>query len=381
MQESFRLGRIAGVDVGVNWSVLVIFFLIAGGLAFGYFPAVHEELSVAVHVVAALVTAVLFFFSLLAHEVAHAVVAIRNGIEVEGITLWLFGGVAKLAGEAHDPGADLRIAGVGPLVSVALAVAFFTLAILAGFVNAGELVFSVLSWLAVINLVLAVFNLVPAAPLDGGRILRAFLWWRRGDRISASITASRAGRVFGFVLVAVGLLLFAFTGDFGGLWLVLIGWFLTTAASAEEQHAKMSGLLGGVRVGDIMSPQPTVVPASITVDRFIEDYVFGHRFSTFPLVDTLGRPIGLVTLAQVKEMDHGARATTQVGEIACGPDEIGIVGPEDDVVDVLPKMRGCGNGRLLVVSDGLLVGILSPTDIARRLETAQLRDTRDRHHL
>jgi Zn-dependent protease/CBS domain-containing protein len=381
MTESIRLGRIAGVSVGLNWSVVVIFLLIAGSLAFGYLPFVHEDLPTSAHVAAGLVTAVVFFLSLLAHEMAHAIVALRNGLEVEGITLWLFGGVAKLGGEAHDPGADLRIAGVGPLVSVVLGIAFFGLALVADAIDVHELVVTVLVWLGVINVILAVFNLMPAAPLDGGRILRAFLWRRRGDRISASITASRAGRVFGFVLIAIGLIEFAFTGRLGGLWFVLIGWFLTSAASAEEQHARVRGALGGLKVGDVMTPNPTVVPPWLTVDDLIEDFVFGHRYSTFPLVDDYGHPVGLVTLNRLKDVPRGERSAIRVADVACSPDEVSTASPGEELVDVLPRMRGCGDGRVLVVDGGRLVGILSPTDVARLIETADLRDAHDSRHI
>jgi Zn-dependent protease/predicted transcriptional regulator len=381
MKESIRLGHIAGIRVGMNWSVLLIFVLLAFGLAAGQLPLAAPGYTQEVYIATGLATAVVFLLSLLAHEVSHAVVARRNGVEVEGITLWLFGGVAKLGGEARNPGADLRVAGVGPLVSVLLAALFYVATVASAGLGLPDLLVSMFFWLAMINLVLAIFNLMPAAPLDGGRILRAYLWRRRGDRISAAVTASRAGRVFGFLLIALGLVWFALTGDFGGLWFILIGWFLTSAAAAEEQHAKLSGALGGVTVRDVMTPDPTVAPPGISVDDFIEDYVFGHRYSTFPLVDDWGRPVGLVTLNRLKSVPREDRALVRVADIACPPDEIPLASPEDEVVALLPRMHGCSDGRVLVVDGGRLVGILSPTDIARQLEAAELRDPRDSRHL
>lgn len=374
MEESLSLGRIAGVRVGINWSVLVIFALIAGSLALVLLPDLHPEASAATHWVAGVLTALVFLGSLLAHEVAHAVVAIRNGLDVEGITLWLFGGVAKLNSEARDPGAELRIAAIGPFVSVLLAGIFGAIATVAAAAAWPGVVVSVLGWLALINLVLAVFNLFPASPLDGGRILRAFLWWRRGDSTSAAITASNAGRVFGFVLIALGLVQFALTGALGGIWLILIGWFLTTAASAEGQHARVQGALEGLRVADIMTPDPTVVPRGLTIDRFIDELVFGHRYSTFPVVED-GRPVGLITLNRVKDVPRTERPMRRIEEVACPPEDVATASPDEPLVDVLPRMAGCADGRVVVVEGGRVVGILSPRDVARQLELSDLRST------
>jgi Zn-dependent protease len=381
MNESIRLGTIAGVRVGANWSVLLIGALIAFGLAVGRFPVQYPDLPSQTYVIAGLVAAVVFFASLLAHEVSHAVVAMRNGLEVEGITLWLFGGVAKLGGEAEDPGADFRIAGVGPLVSAVLGVVFFTLSAIVEGIGFPPIVVGVFSWLALINAVLAVFNLVPAAPLDGGRILRAVLWRRHGDQARASITAARAGKVFGFVLVGLGLLEFAAGAGFGGLWFVLIGWFLINAAGAEEQHAGTRRALGGVRVGDVMTAGPTTAPAHISVADFVDDYLFRYRHSAFPLVDHGGRGAGLITLNRVKQVPSHERATTRLEDIACPADEVAVAGVDDPLVDLLERISRGSDGRALVVEDGQLVGIVSPTDIARRLEIAPLRDPRDHAHV
>lgn len=377
MNENLRLGQIAGIRIGINWSVLAIFFLIAFGLAAGRFPLQFPGHTAQAYVIAGLAAAVLFMASLLAHEVSHAVVARSSGVEVEGITLWLFGGVARLSGEAPDAGAELRIAGVGPLVSVAAGGAFFLLAVGSATLGLPGLVVAVFQWLALINVVLAVFNLVPAAPLDGGRILRAYLWHRRGDRVGAAITAARAGRVFGFLLVGLGLLELVAGAGLGGLWLVLIGWFLVNAASAEEQYAKVQGTLGDVRVREVMSPDPVSAPGSLRVDEFVDRFVFHHRFSAFPLVDDGGRPLGLVTLNRVKQVPWDRRTTTLVADIACPADEVPLADPDEPLADLLIRMAGCEDGRALVVDGGRVVGIVSPTDVARRLVMAELRGPND----
>lgn len=380
MEESFRLGRIAGIDVGINWSVLAIFALVAFSLSTGRFPADYPDLSVLVYTVAGFVAAVLFFASLLAHELAHGIVAKRNGIEVEGITLWLFGGVARLSGEARDPAADLRVAGVGPLVSVVLAGVFGLLYLGTRQVDGG-IIGGVLGWLAVINLALAIFNLMPAAPLDGGRILRAFLWRRRGDRHSATVTASKAGRVFGFLLMGLGLIEFAFASGFDGLWLILIGWFLTNAAKSEEQYAKLQQRIGGVRVRDVMTAEPLAAPPFLSVQEFLDRYVFNYRYATFPLVED-GRPVGLLSLNRIREVPAGERRATSARRVASTMDDVATAGPDEPLMEVLPRMQGSSDGRVLVVDeDGRLIGIVSPTDVARVIELSTLRDLRDSQHV
>lgn len=381
MKETIRLGEIAGVRVGVNWSVLVIFLLIAFGLAAGRFPLLFPDQPTQAYVAAGLGAAVVFLVSLLAHEISHAVVARRNGLDVEGITLWLFGGVARLGGESSDPGAEFRIAGIGPAVSLVLALAFGGLALLADAAGLPPLAVDAIAWLALINGILAIFNLVPAAPLDGGRILRAVLWRWRGDRLQAAITAARAGRAFGFLLVALGLAQFVFVAGLGGLWLVLIGWFLINAASAEEQHAKVRGALSDVRVAEVMTAEPEVAPSDLSVEEFLDDYLMRSRHSAFPLTGDGGRPAGLVTLNRVKEVPRGARETTRVADIACDPGEVPVAAPDEPLADLLGRMAGCADGRALVVEGGRIVGIVSPSDVARRLERAELRGPRQAEHV
>ncbi len=209
-------------------------------------------------------------------------VARRNGVDVESIVLWLLGGAAQLRSEPTTPRADFRIAVVGPLTSLVLAVGFGAVGMIASLLGAEGLPIGVLAYLAGTNLLLAIFNLLPAAPLDGGRVLRAALWRWRGDREQASVAAARAGQVFGFVLIGLGLLQVLAAGGIGGLWLALIGWFLVNAATAEEQQARLSSRLSGVRVGDVMSGPPVVADGSLTLDEFIDRLAMTHRFSSYP---------------------------------------------------------------------------------------------------
>lgn len=373
MKDTVRLGRIAGVRIGVNWSVFAIFLLIAVGLGAGRFPAVYPDRNAGLYVVAALAAGLVFFASLLAHELAHAVVARRNGVEVEGITLWLLGGLARLRGEAPDPGAELRIAGVGPAVSALLAVGFAALAALLAALGDSGLDVGVLAWLAAINAILAVFNIIPAAPLDGGRLLRAVLWRRSNDKLAASITAARTGRVLGFVLLALGLAQFLSGAGFGGLWLALIGLFLVQAATMEEHDAQARRTLAGVRVSEVMSAGPVVVPDDPTVSAFIDRYVSTYRQSAYPMVDVHGRPSGIVMLDQVQQVEPELRDRVRLGSVAYPLAEVPVVNADDLVADLLPRLGGAKNARYaLVMRDGALVGIVSPSDVVWHLERSRL---------
>jgi Zn-dependent protease/CBS domain-containing protein len=374
MRASISLGRIAGIKVGINASVFLILAILVGGLATGQLPAAFPGHSVAAYVIAAIIAALLFLASLLAHELAHSLVARRNGIEVDSIVLWLLGGVAQLRGEPKTPGADFRIAVVGPLTSLALAVGFGLGALGVAQLGIGGLTFGVLAYLAATNAMLAIFNLIPAAPLDGGRVLRAALWRLRGDRQKAAVNAARAGRFFGFALIALGVLQVVTGSGLNGIWLALIGWFVVSAATAEEQQARLGSRLAGLTVGQVMAAGPTVLDGNLTVADFVSRLALTHPFSTYPLVDPEGRLTGLVTLNRVRAVPPELRATTRLGEIACAPAEVPIARPEDPLVELLDRMQGCADGRAVVVDDaGRVVGVVSSSDVARALEQADLR--------
>ncbi|MEV0153959.1 site-2 protease family protein [Micromonospora sp. NPDC050686] len=374
MRASFRLGRVAGVPVGVNWSVLVIFLLIAWALSASQFPRAYPGRSLVEYWAAGLAAAVVFFLGLLAHEVSHSVVAKRNGIQVEGITLWLFGGVSELKGEARDPGAELRIAGVGPLVSLLIGAIFGAIALVLSLAGVHGLLLGSLAWLAGINVLLAIFNILPAAPLDGGRLLRAAVWKATGDRTKASVVAARAGRILGVVLIGLGLWQFIAGAGVGGLWLALIGWFLIGAAGVEERQARMGGTLRGIRVADVMTPQPQTASGAMTVADFVDHYLFAYRHTALPLTDGDGHPVGLVTLDRVRGIPADRRGSTTLGEVACRADELVLARPDEDLTELLPRLSECADGRALVVTDQRLVGIVSPSDISRAVQRGSLRE-------
>jgi Zn-dependent protease/predicted transcriptional regulator len=373
LKSSLPLGRIAGVRVQVDVSAILIVVILVLSLASGRLPAVLPGRSTVAYLAAAVAAAILFLASVLAHEVAHAVLARRNGIQVESIRLWLLGGVAQLKGNPRSPGADLRIAAVGPLTSLALGVIYGALAVGLSLAGGGGLAVAVLGYLAGVNVVLAIFNLIPAAPLDGGRVLRAVLWMIWRDQQRAAFAAGRAGRILGYVLVGLGFFQVAYGSGFSGLWLVLIGLFVVNAAAAEEQHARLGSLLRGTVVGHVMTPNPLVADPEQTVDEFIRRIAFAHPFSSYPLTDPTGRLIGLVTTNRVRAVPVDRRATTKLREIACRPDEVPTARPDEPLADLLPRMAGCADGRAIVTDENdAVVGIVSPSDVSRTMQLASL---------
>ncbi|SDK49168.1 site-2 protease family protein [Nonomuraea jiangxiensis] len=374
MRSSISLGRIAGVQVGLNISVVVIVAILVFGLAFGRFPLVFPGRSWVVYLLAGVVAAVLFMASLLAHELAHAIMARREGVGVSRITLWLLGGVAELQGEPRSPGADFRIAVVGPATSLAAGAVFAVVALLTSATLGPGLLAGMFAYLAGVNVLLAVFNLIPAAPLDGGRVLRAALWARWRDRARAAIAAARAGRGFGYMLIALGFVQVVTGRSFDGLWLALIGLFLVNAASAEEQHTRLGSALHGVRVGDVMSRHPVVAHPDETVADLVERVVMRRRLSTYPLTGEDGSFLGLVTLNRVRHVDPALRDVTRVRDIACPPAEVPQARPDEPLTDLLARMQGSADGRAVVLDpEGRLIGLLTPSDISRAVQTADLR--------
>jgi Zn-dependent protease len=356
----------------MNWSLLIVFVLITLTLDEGFSDTVSGYPDATYWVLAVIVT-VLFYACLLAHELAHSVLARRAGLPVRGITLWLFGGVSQLGGEPASADDMLRISLVGPLTSVVVGLGFAAVGVLVAVAGGPELLVVASGWLGGINIFLAVFNLAPAAPLDGGRVLAALLWRHHGDRVRAEVSATHAGMVFGYVLIALGVVVFLVGGGIGGLWFVFLGWFLLSAARAEASHVQLRDALVGVRVADVMSSQPVVAPASLTVDEFFEQYALRYRFSTFPLEGPDGDLAGLVTMSRLKAVPRQDRASTTVRDIACPMSDVPVAAPEEPIVDLLGRMTDATDGRALVLADGQLVGLVSPTDISRTISLAAFR--------
>jgi Zn-dependent protease/CBS domain-containing protein len=361
MNPSITLGRVAGVRIGINWSWLVVFALIVWTLASAVFPAQSPHLSKAAYVAMALVAAVLFFGSLLLHELGHAMQARRDGMEIEGITLWLFGGIAQFKGSFPSAAAELRIALAGPLVSALLGGIFVGVAAAGGL---GSAVDGVAAWLGYINLMLLGFNLLPALPLDGGRVLRALLWRARGDFSWATRIAAQVARGFGYLLVALGVVLFMAQGVWSGVWLAFIGWFLLQAAAAEGRYGLLREALGNLSVRDVMVRDPATVAADSTLAEFMDVVVHAHRYTTYPVVDG-GRVLGLVPFAAVARVPRAEWERKRVRECMLPIEAVPHVREDEPLVDALGELSAEPPNRALVYEDGTVVGLLSISDVGR----------------
>ncbi len=365
MKDTVRIGRIAGVEIGVNWSWVIVLALIVWTLAAGIFPAEVPGLSDATYLVMAAIAALLFFASLLLHEIGHAVRARREGMQIDGITLWLFGGVARFRGMFPSAGTEFRVAVAGPIVSVVLGVAFVLIAALA---DLGRAVHGVATWLGYINLVLAAFNLLPAQPLDGGRLLHAAIWSRTGDLVRATRQAGKAGEALGYTMIAGGVLMFIVWGAFGGAWLAFLGWFLLNAARMEARTILVRQALGGVRVGDLMTPHPVTVRADATIGQFMDGVAWRSRYTTYPVVEGAdAHPVGLLTFRGVAESPRSDWDRRTVADHMIPVSDVATVTP-DQPADAALETLMASPSRVLVVDGGRLVGILSISDIMRAIE-------------
>ena len=377
--------RIAGFPIQANPTAFLLFGVIAYLVASGLLPAAVPGATSGAYWAGGLVAAILFMGSLLAHELAHAVVARRHGVQVEAVTFWLFGGVAKLGGDAPTPRAEWRIAAIGPVVNLALGAVTFGIGRGMSALSAPELAVAVASYVAGINLLLGAFNLLPAAPLDGGRVLRALLWKGSGNRDRATVTAANVGQAIAALVVVAGIVELTAVSAIGGLWTTLIGWFLFGTARAEARRTTASSALTGLRVRDLLPPAAAdvlpAVPAWHTVAGALEAYQrTGDRRIVLPLQGFDGSPAGLVALAQLAAVPVDQRETVRVSAIAAPLEHVAVTNPDELVVELLPRLvpttRNLAAARLaghaLVVDDGVAVGVLTPTDIARAVQVAKL---------
>jgi Zn-dependent protease/predicted transcriptional regulator len=366
MDGNLTIGRLGGVEVRLHWSLLAVFALIVWSLADGVFRSQNPGLSDGTYLAMAIVAALLFLASILLHELGHSWVARREGIEVDSISLWLFGGVAQFKGRFTSAGDEARVAVIGPLISIGLGVLFVLIA-LAGLPSAVD---GVAAWLGYINLILAVFNLLPASPLDGGRVLHAALWRAKGDFAWATRVASEIGQGFGYLFIALGLLMFVVQGSFGGAWLAFIGWFLLQGARAEARYVATEQALRGLRVRDLMVVDPVTVDSESTLGRFMDDVARSLRFTTYPVLDG-GRPVGLLAFASVAAVPRPDWDSRRVRDTMIPLDEVPLFTKDEKAVDALEELSAPTANRGLVVENGHLAGLLSITDLARALEVGR----------
>ena len=370
-RSTLRLGRLAGVPIGIQPLWLVIVGLITFVLGHDYFPAEDPGLSSGAAYVLGLASALALFAGILLHELGHAVVARGRGVEVDEIDLWLLGGVARLHGEPRRPGDELRFALAGPAVTAGLLAVAVALRLAAGGVLP-EWGRAALDYQVYVNALILGFNLLPAFPLDGGRVARALLWRRSGDRERATDQAASIGRAFGIGLIAFGVLAFA-GGALGGLWLAFIGGFLIVAGGAEAKHLHVERAFAGSAVDDLMSAPAVTVPASATLEDAVTAGFAAHLYGAFPVVDEAGRAVGILALDDVRAVPATGRRTTRVAEVVT-PDPGLLVGPQTLVTDLLGRPEFHRVGRAVAVdAAGHPVGLISITDVQRRLRADALR--------
>lgn len=376
MTRSLTFGHLRGIPVGASPSALALVGLIAFLVAEGLLPASEPGLDLRVRWGVGLATAVLFAGSILAHELGHALVAQRAGVRVERIDLWLFGGVARLSGEARTPGQAFRIAGAGPLVSVVVGAA----AVAMSFGSSGlgnDASAAALAWLGVANLVLAVFNLLPGLPLDGGRMLHAVLWRRYGDRDRATRTAARAGRGVGLFLLGLAALQVLYGNLFGGIWMALIASTVRSAATAEGEAARVRHLFGGLRIREVMRPAPVTVPVWADLDELIATAATAPPQAAYPLVGWSGGLAGVVTLDGLSRVPADPHHQVRLGDLASPPDQVPQAHPDELLVAVLeraagPVPTGAGTSTIVVVDEAAVVGLITDAELRRAADLAQL---------
>jgi Zn-dependent protease/CBS domain-containing protein len=359
MRGAIRLGRILGIPIGINYTWFVALWLLTWSLARSYYPTTFPGFPQTTYFTMGLISAVLLFASVLVHELGHAVAARRYGIRTRSIILFLFGGVAQIGREPPTPASELIVAVAGPVTSLGLG----GLCWLLGRVTAGSALGAIIGYLAWINAVLAVFNLVPGFPLDGGRMLRALLWRVFGNLERATRIAARVGQIIALGLIGLGVL-GVFTGNVtGGVWLVLIGWFMDTGAQAGYQQVLLRESLGDVHVGDIMSREVHTVDPNVTLEQLVTDYFLPYKHGGFPVVWG-DRLLGIITLHDVKEVPKEHRATSTVREAMTPLARLRTVRPGTSAYDAFTRMAQDAIGRLLVVDDdGELAGILTRSDL------------------
>lgn len=375
-QGSIRLGRIAGVPLSMDLGVLVIGGFLTWILATLILPNGAPGLVGSVYWSVGIVGAVLFLASLLAHEMAHAIVARRNDVRVQGITLWLFGGFAQFENEPRTPGAEFRITAAGPATSIGLGVLFAGSALGLAAIGAPGVYTTLLFWLGIINGFLGVFNLLPGAPLDGGRLLAAALWKLRGDRVSGRIGAATFGKFIALGLVGLGLFEMFAVGGFGGIWTALIGWFLFNAARAEHVHFVGERALGDLTAGEAMCPigEPTRTWSSVA--ELVDGPLRTSQRSSVPVADWSGRIVGVVTMGDVRRLPAEKWAATTVAEIATTGDALVTADASERVSDVIGRGALAGGGFVLVTQQGRPVGLVGADEVQRAIELGRLRGGR-----
>jgi len=360
LRGGIPIGKAFGIQLRLHYSWFFIFALVTWALAASYFPYTYPSWSLSARIAAGLITSVLFFGSVLVHELMHSIVSQRQGVPVQSITLFFLGGVSQITSEPKQPGDEFRMAIVGPLSSLViggiLLGAYYQWRSVDTF--AVQFIMAIAYWLGFINVFLGVFNLIPGFPLDGGRVLRSLIWWRSRNLTSATRIASNVGRAVGFILIFIGIW-FVFTGNwFNGIWLALIGWFLESAAVGSYQQLLMQEMLKGHVASEVMSTDCAVVPPDMTIDRLVNGNVLTSGRRCFP-VGSGSEIMGLMTLHNVKEVPRDRWTTETVKEAMTPFDKLKWVRPDEELSSVLRILTEDNINQVPVVQDNKIIGMVS----------------------
>jgi Zn-dependent protease len=364
------IGKAFGISLRLHYSWFLIFVLITWALAGSYFPTTYPGWSLSLKIGAGVLTSILFFGSVLFHELMHSVVALREGIQIQEITLFFLGGVSQMRGEPKTAGDEFRMAAAGPFSSLVLGGLFLGIYyVLRGTTGeVAQFTVAISFYLGLINILLGVFNLIPGFPLDGGRVLRSLIWWRSRNFQKATKIAATIGRVIGFLFIIGGIWL-AFTGNFfNGLWLVLIGWFLEVAASSSYRQILFQGILKGHTASEVMSRDCVIVPPDITIEQLINDYILSSGRRCFPVVSGSSTE-GLMTLSHVKSIPRDARKTTLVRDAMTPFSQIKSVSPTEDLTKILQILSENDINQVPVVWENKVVGIVARDNIINFINT------------
>ena len=362
--NNITLFNIFGFEIRINISWIIIAFLITWSLSTGFFPFYYQGFSPTQYWIMGIIGALGLFASILFHELWHSIVARHYGLPVSRITLFLFGGVSEMIEEPKTPKIEFLMAIAGPISSMILGFLFYGLAWAGGGIGLGQLVIGIISYLAAINWIVAGFNMLPAFPLDGGRVLRSALWKYKGDLRWATNIAATAGSFFGILLMVYGILNLFGHNPLGGMWYFVIGLFLKSAAQMTYQQVLIKQTLKGETVSSLMRADPVTVSPEISTKDLVEHYIYRHHFKMYPVVKN-GNLIGCVHMNSIKKVDR--TSWEERSTIECS--EENMVSPQKDVTDAMTIMNKTGNSRLMVVEDGKLHGILAQKDIMRYLST------------
>jgi Zn-dependent protease/CBS domain-containing protein len=365
LRKRIKLFKIFGFEVGIDWSWIIIAILIAWSLSVGLFPFRFKNLATETYWLMGIVGALGLFLSIIFHEMCHSLVARRYGMSMKGITLFLFGGVAEMGEEPPNPKAEFVMAIMGPISSIVIGIIFYAIYVLGRQSAWSEPINGVVYYLAYINGLLALFNLVPAFPLDGGRVLRSILWGLKKNLRWATRISSRIGAGFGILLIVLGAFQFLRGNFIGGMWWFLIGMFLRGAAKMSYEQLLLRKALEGEPVKRFMKTDPVTVTPSLSVEQLVEDYIYKHHYKMFPVVEDTDRLIGCVTTKQVKEIPREEWGQRRVGDIATQCSVENTIDPQVDAMKALSIMSKTGTSRLMVTEKNRLLGVIALKDLLK----------------